>query len=162
MEQKHTERKGSIAEQVEALVTPVADELGLYIWDVEFAKRGPDNYLTVTIDSDEGIDIEDCERVHRAIDPILDEVDPIEGFYYLEVSSPGIERDLRTPEHILASLGMRAEAKLYTPIDGKKSIVGELVRFEDGKLTILTSEGELTLDKTAYSKLCTVFFDENN
>ena len=59
MEQKHTERKGSIAEQVEALVTPVADELGLYIWDVEFAKRGPDNYLTVTIDSDEGIDIED-------------------------------------------------------------------------------------------------------
>ena len=154
--------KKNIKDTVRDAIEPTVSELGYRIWDVTYQKVGADYHLEITIDSDEGIDIEDCERVHRAIDPILDAVDPIEGFYYLEVSSPGIERDLRTPEHILASLGMRAEAKLYTPIDGKKSIVGELSRYEDGKLTILTEEGEVTLDKAAYSKLCTLYFDENN
>ena len=154
--------KKNIRDTVREAIEPTVTDLGYRIWDVTYQKVGADYHLEITIDSDEGIDIEDCERVHRAIDPILDEVDPIEGFYYLEVSSPGIERELRTPEHILASLGMRAEAKLYTPIDGKKSILGELVRYEDGKLTILTDEGELTLDKAAYSKLTTVYFDENN
>ena len=154
--------KKNIRDTVREAIEPTVTDLGYRIWDVTYQKVGADYHLEITIDSDEGIDIEDCERVHRAIDPILDEVDPIEGFYYLEVSSPGIERELRTPEHILASIGMRAEAKLYTPIDGKKSILGELVRYEDGKLTILTDEGELTLDKAAYSKLTTVYFDENN
>ena len=154
--------KKNIRDTVRDAIEPTVTALGYHIWDVTYQKVGADFHLEITIDKDGGIDIEDCERVHRAIDPILDEVDPIEGFYYLEVSSPGIERDLRTPEHILASLGMRAEAKLYTPIDAKKSIVGELSRYEDGKVTILTDEGEITLDKAAYSKLCTLYFDENN
>lgn len=157
MEQKHTERKGSIAEQVEALVTPVADELGLYIWDVEFAKRGPDNYLTVTIDSDEGIDIEDCEKMHRAIDPLLDEVDIIDKAYMLEVSSPGIERDLKRREHYEWAVGETVELKLYAPVNGTKTIKGELVSFDDASLTVSVKGTESSIERKNVSKAKTVF-----
>ena len=90
----------NIAGVVTELITPVADELGYELWDVEFVKEGTRRILRVTIDSEEGITIDDCERMHRAIDPVLDEADPIESAYYLEVSSPGIERELRTERHI--------------------------------------------------------------
>jgi ribosome maturation factor RimP len=157
MEQKHTERKGSIAEQVEALVTPVADELGLYIWDVEFAKRGPDNYLTVTIDSDEGIDIEDCERMHRAIDPLLDEADLIDKAYMLEVSSPGIERDLKKDEHYEWAIGETLELKLYAPLNGTKTVKGELVSFDNTALTVSVKGTETAVERKNVSKAKTVF-----
>ncbi len=162
MEQKHTERKGSIAEQVEALVTPVAEELGLYIWDVEFAKRGPDNYLTVTIDSDEGIDIEDCEKMHRAIDPLLDEADLIDKAYMLEVSSPGIERDLRRREHYEWAVGETVELKLYAPVNGTKTVKGELVAFDDTALTVSVKGNETALERKNVSKAKTVFDFGNN
>ena len=157
MEQKHTERKGSIADRVEALVTPVADELGLYIWDVEFAKRGPDNYLTVTIDSDEGIDIDDCERMHRAIDPLLDEADLIDKAYMLEVSSPGIERDLKRDEHYDWAIGETVELKLYAAINGTKAIKGELISFDETALVISVKGAETTLERKNVSKAKTVF-----
>ena len=80
--------KKSIREVVREAIAPTVEELGYRIWDIEYKKIGADYHLEITIDSDEGIYIEDCERVHRRIDPILDEIDPIEGFYYLEVSSP--------------------------------------------------------------------------
>lgn len=88
--------KKSIKDTVREAISPTVTELGYRIWDIEYSKIGADYHLEITIDSNAGIGIEDCERVHRAIDPILDECDPIEGFYYLEVSSPGIERELRT------------------------------------------------------------------
>lgn len=157
MEQKHTERKGSIADQVEALVTPVAEELGLYIWDVEFAKRGPDNYLTVTIDSDEGIDIEDCEKMHRAIDPLLDEADLIDKAYMLEVSSPGIERDLRREDHYEWAVGETVEIKLYAPVNGTKTVKGELAGFDSTTLTVSVKGNEVSLDRKNVSKAKTVF-----
>ena len=92
------ERK-SVALHVRELVAPTADELGLKLWDVEYVKEGADYVLRITIDSDEGITIDDCERFHRAIDPVIDEDDPIENSYKLEVSSPGVERVLTRPEH---------------------------------------------------------------
>ena len=85
------ERK-SVALHVRELVAPTADELGLKLWDVEYVKEGADYVLRITIDSDEGITIDDCERFHRAIDPVIDEDDPIENSYKLEVSSPGVAR----------------------------------------------------------------------
>ena len=97
--------------------------------------------------------------MHRAIDPILDECDPIEGFYYLDVSSPGIERELRTDEHILSSIGVRAEAKLFAPKDGRKSIIGKIESYEDGVLTISDGEEHFELAKQEISKLSTVFFE---
>ena len=98
------ERK-SVALHVRELVAPTADELGLKLWDVEYVKEGADYVLRITIDSDEGITIDDCERFHRAIDPVIDEDDPIENSYKLEVSSPGVERVLTRPEHFEAMKG---------------------------------------------------------
>lgn len=152
--------KKSIRETVKDAIEPCVLALGYRIWDVTYQKIGADYHLEITIDNDRGIDIEDCEKVHRAIDPILDEVDPIEGFYYLEVSSPGVERELRTPEHIASSIGARVEAKLFAAYEGQKSLAGELVAFEDGKLTLRVGENDVTIDKSAVSKLNTVYFED--
>ena len=152
--------KKSIKETVREAILPTVTELGYRIWDVTYSKIGADYHLEVTIDSDDGINIEDCEKVHRAIDPILDEVDPIEDAYYLDVSSPGIERELRTEEHILWGVGQKVEAKLFAAVNGMKSIVGNLESFVDGKLTIKNDAGEYTLDKTAVSKMTTIFFED--
>ncbi len=152
--------KKSIKETVREAILPTVTELGYRIWDVTYAKIGADYHLEVTIDSDNGIDIQDCEKVHRAIDPILDEVDPIEDAYYLDVSSPGIERELRTEEHILWGIGQKVEAKLFAAVNGMKSIVGHLESFEDGKVTIKNDAGEYSLERSAISKLTTIFFED--
>lgn len=153
--------KKSIRETVKEAILPTVTELGYRIWDITYSKIGADYHLEITIDSDDGIFIDDCERVHRAIDPILDECDPIEGFYYLEVSSPGIERELRTDEHIEASLGAKVLCKLFTAKDGKKSYTGTIKSYENGVLTLDTEEGETKLSKTEISKINTVYFENN-
>ena len=152
--------KKSIKETVREAIEPTVTELGYRIWDVTYSKVGADYHLEITIDSDDGIGIEDCERVHRAIDPILDEADPIESFYYLDVSSPGLERELRTEEHILLSIGCVVEAKLFAAKDGAKSVTGRLASYEDGKLVIENDAGSVELLKSDVSKLTTVFFEE--
>ena len=152
--------KKSIREVVREAIAPTVEGLGYRIWDIDFKKIGADYHLEITIDNDAGINIEDCEKVHRAIDPILDEIDPIETFYYLEVSSPGVERELRTPEHILACIGMRAQAKLFAAVNGAKSVVGEIVSYLDDTLTLRTESGDVVLKKSQISRLCTVYFEE--
>ena len=151
--------KKSIKDTVREAIEPTVTELGYRIWDILYSKIGADYHLEITIDSDDGINIEDCERVHRAIDPILDECDPIEDFYYLEVSSPGIERDLRTEEHILLSLGQKVEAKMFSTKNGRKTVVGKLVSYEDGELVINDGNEDVLLKKSDVSKLTTVYFD---
>lgn len=152
--------KKSIKETVRDAVLPTVTELGYRLWDVTYSKVGADYHLEVTIDNDEGINIEDCERVHRAIDPILDECDPIEESYYLDVSSPGIERDLRTDDQILWAIGMKVEAKLFAAHMGMKSIVGILRSYSDGKATIENDGGEYVLERGEISKLSNVFFED--
>ena len=154
--------KKGIKETVREAILPTVTDLGYRIWDVTYAKVGADYHLEITIDSDDGINIEDCEKVHRAIDPILDEIDPIEGFYYLDVSSPGIERELRTEEHIELSIGEKVEAKLFAAKAGRKSIVGELVSFEGGIVTINDGASDIALERAEISKLTTVFFEDEN
>ena len=149
--------KKSIRDTVSDLVSPVVEELGYQLWDVTYSKIGADYHLEITIDSEKGISIEDCERVHRAIDPVIDENDPIEGFYYLEVSSPGTPRELRTDAHILAMIGEDVEAKLFSSHDGQKSFIGALEKYEDGKITI----GGVVLERTEISKLETVYKEIN-
>lgn len=151
--------KKSIRETVLEAIEPIVTELGYSVWDVTYSKIGADYHLEITIDSPKGIDIDDCERVHRAIDPILDEADPIEGFYYLDVSSPGIERELRTDAHVIASIGARAEAKLFAQKDGRKSIIGNIVSYSDGVLVIDDGEKNVEIAKQEISKLSTVFFE---
>ena len=152
--------KKSIRETVREAIEPTVTELGYSIWDITYSKIGADYHLEITIDHEDGIDIDDCERVHRAIDPILDERDPIEGFYYLEVSSPGVERELRTPEHITLSIGEKVEAKLFTAKDGRKSVVGILTAFDGECVTITEGECETVLKQNEISKLTTVFFED--
>ena len=152
--------KKSIKETVRDAVSPTITELGYDIWDITYSKVGADYHLEITIDSPNGINIEDCEKVHRAIDPILDEVDPIEGFYYLDVSSPGIERELRTDAHILHSIGQKVEAKLFAAKDGRRVVCGILKSFENGALVITEQTGDITLVQNEISKLRTIFFED--
>ena len=152
--------KKSIKETVRDAVSPTITELGYDIWDITYSKVGADYHLEITIDSPNGINIEDCEKVHRAIDPILDEVDPIEGFYYLDVSSPGIERELRTEAHILHSIGQKVEAKLFAAKDGRRVVCGILKSFEGGALVITEQAGDVSLTQNEISKLRTIFFED--
>ena len=149
--------KKNIRDTVREVIEPTVTSLGYSIWDVTYSKIGADYHLEITIDHERGINIEDCEKVHRAIDPILDECDPIEGFYYLEVSSPGIERELRTEEHIAACIGALVEAKLFAPKDGRKSVVGRLAAFEGGVITLESEGGAVELTLKEVSKLSTVY-----
>lgn len=134
---------GGVVKAVRAIAEPLAEELGYFLWDVEYVKEGADMYLRITIDSEEGIQIEDCEKMHRAIDPLLDEADPIEGAYHLEISSPGIERELKTDLHIEACLGWDVEVRLYAPVDGAKSFFGVLEGIDEkNNIVISLSERE--------------------
>lgn len=151
--------KKTIRETVKDGIEPIVTELGYRIWDITYGKIGADYHLEITIDSDSGIEISDCEKVHRAIDPILDEIDPIGGFYYLEVSSPGVERDLRTDEHISLSIGEKVEAKLFAPKDGIKSVTGTLASFEDGIVKITAEGVDYSFARSDISKIKTVYFE---
>ena len=152
--------KKTIRDTVREAIEPTVTRLGYSIWDITYSKIGADYHLEITIDSEGGIDIDDCERVHRAIDPILDECDPIEGFYYLEVSSPGVERELRTPEHIQQSIGVKVEAKLFAAKEGTKSIVGILSSY-DGETIVISANGrDISLGENEIPKLTTVFFED--
>ncbi|MBP3396428.1 MAG: ribosome maturation factor RimP [Clostridia bacterium] len=148
----------NIAETVAALAAPIAEELGLSIWDVEFVKEGARRVLRITIDHEDGITIEDCERMHRAIDPVLDEADPIETAYDLEVSSPGIERELRTAAHIDACVGEEVELRLFAPLEGKKSFGGILVGRSPAGEVLLDMEGAVrAFPRESIAKLTTVY-----
>ena len=150
--------KKSIRETVREAIGDVVSSLGYRIWDITYSKIGADYHLEITIDSDEGINIDDCERVHRAIDPILDECDPIEDFYYLEVSSPGIERELRTDEHISLSIGEKVELKLFVAKDGRKSLVGILSDFDGERVTVNAEGTDVVFAKSEIAKMTTVYF----
>ncbi len=148
----------NIAETVRQGIQPVADELGLTIWDVEFVKEGAKRILRVTIDHEDGITIDDCERMHRAIDPVLDEMDPIDTAYDLEVSSPGIERDVRTDAHIDACVGERIMVRFFAPFEGKKSLEGFLEGRDEAGNVLLSLDGETrTLPRSLIAKMQTVF-----
>ena len=151
-------RQGSIAQKVWDIVLPTADELEYVLWDVEFVKEGADYYLRITIDHPEGITIEDCERFHRAIDPVLDETDPIQQAYILEVSSPGIERELKNRDHVQMCLGDTVEIRLYSARHGAKVHRGTLVGMtESGNVQIEQNETLLEFDADKVAKLQTVF-----
>ena len=151
-------KSNSVSETVRLLAEPIAEELGVFIWDVEFVKEGARRVLRITIDSEEGVGIEDCEKLHRAIDPILDEADPIEEQYYLEVSSPGIERELKNADHIYACEGWDVEVRLYAPLDGSKVFRGVLLPLGDnGEIRIENDGAVREFAPTSVAKLMTYF-----
>lgn len=157
---------GNVAAVVRRLAEPIAEQLGYELWDVEFVKEGADYCLRITIDSPDGITIDDCERMHRAVDPALDEADPIENSYRLEISSPGIERELKTDRHIEACEGWDVELRLYAPVDGAKSYTGVLLPLgEDGSVRISCAPdgNERSFPRAAVASLRTRYdFDDED
>ena len=122
-------------------------EVGCTVWDVEFVKEAGVRVLRLYIDKPEGVSINDCEAVSRAVDPLLDEADPIQESYTFEVSSAGADRVLRLPEHFAAFLGSEVELKLYGPQEGRKAWVGMLEQYENGDVTIAEAGGPRTFLK---------------
>ena len=150
--------KKNIAGTVAELVSPVAEEMGIILWDVEFVKEGAKKILRITIDSEEGIDINLCEKFHRTIDPMLDEADPIDESYYLEVTSPGIEREIKTDAHVSMCEGEKVEIKLYAPKNGSKAFTGILVGLSDeNKIVININNENVEFEKNEIAKMHTVF-----
>lgn len=137
--------KKTTVERVWDVVEPVVDELdlGLTLWDVRYLKEGADWFLRIFIDHPEGVNINHCEAVSRAIDQPLEVADPISQAYILEVCSPGIERELIRPEHFSAFLGADVMVKMIRPIEGiGKEFKGVLMDYNDGEVTIEDHSGE--------------------
>lgn len=142
-------KKGNTESVVRALAEPVAEELGLRIWDVRFVKEGAVWYLRIDIDKDGGVLITDCENMSRAIDPILDEADPISQSYYLEVSSPGLGRILSRQEHFEQMMGEQVRVHLIRPDQtGTRDFTGVLFGYDNGNVTI-EADGEKRLFEKA-------------
>lgn len=139
---------GNTVKAVWEIVEPYAEELGLRIWDVRFQKEGASWYLRIFIDKDGGVSIDDCVDLTHAINKPLDEADPIEQAYFLEVSSPGVERDLVRDEHFTEFLGEKIKVKMIRPVEGKREFSGILESFDEGNITIrLSDESGFTFTK---------------
>ncbi len=138
-----------IVDLVRSFAEPVVLENGCTLWDVEYVREGADWFLRLYIDKDGGVDINDCERISRAVDPILDEKDPIPDSYHFEVCSAGLERTLKRPADFERFLGSAVLVRLYRPKDGSKEFAGKLEGYEDGNVTILLQNGkQLTFEKS--------------
>ena len=143
-----------IEESVWKCIENKVKDLGCDIYDIEYVKEGTSWYLRIYIDKAEGVSINDCEDVSRAIDPLIDELNPIKSPYTLEVSSPGIERVLRRNEHFERYLDSEVEVSLFRPINGEKKIKGILNGFNDEKVKIDNNEidrKDISVVKTVYN-----------
>ena len=136
-----------ITDRVSEIARPVVEEEGCTLWDVEYVKEAGTRYLRLLIDKEGGVDIEDCERISRRLDPILDETDPVPESYVFEVGSAGIDRELKRPSDFQAFLGSEVEVRLYQPRNGSKSFVGTLKAYEDGNVTIENGGNEMRFEK---------------
>jgi ribosome maturation factor RimP len=125
-----------VTDVVANLAAPIVEQAGCKLWDVEYVKEAGEWFLRVYIDREEGVDITHCEAVSRPLSDLLDEVDPIQSSYTFEVSSAGLDRVLRKPEHFEACKGKLVDVKLYRPMNGRKEYTGTLNEFVDGNLTV--------------------------
>ena len=148
------------ADRVWSLIEETVKAQGVDLWDVRFVKEGASYYLRVFIDSEEGIDIDNCVDVSHAIDPILDEADPISHSYCLEVSSPGLERELVRPEHFEKMNGKEVKIKLYRAANGAKEIKGALLSYENGNISVNVNGEKIAFSKSDYSSVRLADFEQ--
>ena len=125
-----------VTDVVAQLAQPIVEQAGCTLWDVEYVKEAGTWYLRILLDKEGGVDINDCEAVSRPLSDALDEADPIEGSYVLEVSSAGADRPLKKPAHFRQFLGAEVDVRLYRPLDGRKEYTGILRDYADGDVTI--------------------------
>ena len=137
-----------VTQIVEELARPVVEAQGCLLWDVEYVREGADYILRVSVDKEGGVDISDCEAISRALDPILDERDPIPGSYQFEVCSAGLERALKRPEDFARFLGSPVTVKLYRPYNGMKEIPAVLRGCDEGRVTVEAGKETVTFEKS--------------
>ena len=137
-----------ITDIVTEFARPIVEANGCSLWDVEYVREGSERYLRLYIDKPGGIDIDDCEKVHRAVDPILDEKDPIAESYHFEVCSAGLERALKRPSDFVQFMDSPVLVKLYRPRNGLKEIPGILRGYEDGRITVEAGKETVTFEKS--------------
>ena len=136
-----------ITEKVAALAKPVVEEEGCTLWDVEYMREAGTWYLRIFVDKEGGLGIDDCERISRRLDPMLDEADPIPDSYVFEVGSAGAERELKRPSDFEQFMGSEVEVKLYRPVGGSKRCVGTLRGYENGAVTVEQDGKPLRFEK---------------
>lgn len=137
-----------ITEQVASFAQPIVEANGCSLWDVEYVREGSERFLRLFIDKEGGVNINDCEAIARAVDPILDEKDPIPESYHFEVCSAGLERPLKRPGDFEKFMGSPILVKLYRPRNGLKEIPGILRGYEEGKVTVEAGKETITFEKS--------------
>ena len=137
-----------ITEQVAAFSQPVVETHGCSLWDVEYVREGTEYFLRLYIDKEGGVDITDCEAISRAMDPILDEKDPIPESYHFEVCSAGLERALKRPGDFERFMGSAITVKLYRPRNGMKEIPCVLKGYDNGRITVEAGKETITFEKS--------------
>ena len=148
----------NIEEKVEKLLEPKIQEIGYELYDVEYAKEGKNYFLRIIIDKPEGIDLNDCEKVNNEITDMLDEANYIKEQYFLEVSSPGIERVIRKEKHLKQNIGQEIQVKLFRKDqNGKKEYQGKLLDYTSENITIQTSEEKIKIERKNISQIRTIY-----
>ena len=142
-----------VTELVAEFARPIVEEHGCELWDVEYVREGSEYFLRLYLDKEGGVDINDCEAVSRAVDPILDEKDPIPGSYHFEVCSAGLERALKRPGDFQRFLGSPITVKLYRPRNGLKEIPCVLKAYDQGKLTVEAGKETITFEKSEVAQV---------
>ena len=147
----------NIESKIQELLENIIQNLGYNLYDVEYVKEGKDYYLRITIDKEDGINIQDCEKVNNGINDILDEADIIKDQYYLEVSSPGLERILKKEAHFLSQIGKKVNVNLFKPLDKKKEFQGILKEYNNSSIVIETEENVMEFNLKDIALVKTVF-----
>ena len=137
-----------VTERVAQFAKPIVEEKGCTLWDVEYVREGSERFLRLYIDKDGGVDINDCEAIHRAVDPVLDAEDPIAESYHFEVCSAGLERALKRPSDFQQFMDSPILVKLYRPRNGLKEIPGILRGYEEGRVTVEAGKETITFTKS--------------
>ena len=137
-----------ITELVASFAQPVVEQHGCSLWDVEYVREGSERFLRLYIEKEGGVDISDCEAISRAVDPILDEKDPIAESYHFEVCSAGLERALKRPSDFERFMNSPITVKLYRPHNGLKEFPGVLRGYEDGRVTVECGKETITFEKS--------------
>ena len=137
-----------VTELVASFAEPIVKQHGCELWDVEYVREGSEYFLRLYLDKEGGVDINDCEAISRAVDPILDEKDPIQGSYHFEVCSAGLERALKRPADFERFMGSAVTVKLYRPRNGLKEIPAVLRGYENGRITVEAGKETITFEKS--------------
>ena len=137
-----------VTDIVTKIAQPIVEAHGCSLWDVEYVREGSDYFLRIYLDKEGGVDINDCEAISRAVDPLLDEADPIAESYHFEVCSAGLERTLKRPGDFERFMGSAVTVKLYRPRNGLKEIPAVLTGYENGRITVQAGKETITFEKS--------------